>query len=601
MTLLRALLIGFIFILGANNYLTAQSNANFSSLAAAKEKQLDTFAERLIKEWNTPSLGIGIVKDNELVFAKGYGYRNIEKQLPADGNTIYAIGSSTKAFTAAGVAKLADDGLIKLDEPVIQYLSDFRMSDDYITHHMTARDLLCHRSGLPRHDPLWYGSPDNRGELFSKLQHLEPSAGFREIFQYQNLMFMTAGYLTGRLRNSTWEEEMEKQLFKPLNMNRTNCSVEDSKKDNNHALPYAEEDEKLVAIPFRNLDAVGPAGSINSSPLEMGNWLIMQLNDGQFNGNQVLSANAIKNCQTGNIAAPDSWSPFLAFENGGSPITYGLGWFISNHRGRRIIEHGGTIDGFRTSVAMLPAEKIGVVVFANKAGSSLPQIMRNYALDVMLNETPTDWNAKFLAQKATAEANAEQEKDKQDKLRVKNTQPAHPLKEYAGNFQHDAYGTVKIFVDQNKLAAIYRSDTSLLEHYHYEVFQAEEDESPLKLLFQGNHLGEIDKISIGLEPAVDDIIFKRIADPLNESDIAALLGDYELKGTIIKVWKKGTSTLMMTVPGQPDYTLQPDKANRFSIEGLKGYKVSFDKTGDTVTTLNLHQPNGNFAAKKKGN
>lgn len=588
---LKCLLI-FLLVSFTIPFIQAQNQLNEKQL-----KQLNDFVDKVMQEWDVPAIGLGIVKDDQVVLAKGYGYRNVEKQLAADENTLFAIGSSTKAFTALGVCQLSDDGLLELDDPVVKYLPDFRMWDDYVTMHITPRDLLCHRSGLPRHDLLWYGSPDSRATLFSKLRYLEPSAGFREVFQYQNLMFMTAGYLTGQLRNSTWEAEMKKRIFEPLEMNRTNLSVESSKKDANHALPYGEEDKKLKAIPMRNIDAVGPAGSINSSPREMCNWLIMNLNGGEFEDKQIVSSSMITACHAPTMTVAESWAPFLAFDNGNGPIAYGMGWFISTHKGRKLVEHGGTIDGFRTSVGMLPEEKVGVVVFANKNGSSLPQIIRNFVLDLMLEEAPFDWNAAFLAQ----QKDAGEEEEKEDKNQVKETNPSHQLADFEGTFKHPGYGNMKISAVGDSLQLNYHDKDIMLHHYHYDVFQTKGSKlDGGKFVFHFDQFGEIHSLHTTLEPSLDPIIFEKVPEnlALAAEKLDEMLGDYELNGVKIRVWKKGVSTLMMTVPGQPDYTLQAAEENLFKITGLDGYSVSFEWKDEQVKAIVLDQPNGVFTAKK---
>jgi len=213
---------------------------------------LDAEVEQIMQDWDVPGLGLGIVKGGEILLARGYGLRNVAEELPVDENTLFAIGSSSKAFTATATAivQLAEQGLLELDKPVIEYLPDFRMHDPYVTNNLTVRDLLCHRSGLPRHDLVWYGTDRNRRELFESLQYLKPSAGFREIFQYQNLMYMTAGYLSGQIKGSTWEQVVQEQLFDPLQMQRANFSVSAMQKDANHALPYGKEEEQVKKYPF---------------------------------------------------------------------------------------------------------------------------------------------------------------------------------------------------------------------------------------------------------------------------------------------------------------------------------------------------------------
>jgi CubicO group peptidase (beta-lactamase class C family) len=228
-------------------------------------KGFDKFVESALKDWNVPGAGIAIVKDGEVILVKGYGYADVAKKRKADKKTLFAIGSSSKAFTAASVMQLVDEKKLDLNKSVISYLPNFKLYDDYATKNITPRDLLSHRSGLPRHDLVWYGSKDSREGLYNRLRYLEPTAELRETWQYQNLMYMTAGYLVGQIEKESWEETVKRKIFMPLGMNATNFSVEDSKKVKNHALPYNEKEGQLEKIDFRNIDAIGPAGSINSN------------------------------------------------------------------------------------------------------------------------------------------------------------------------------------------------------------------------------------------------------------------------------------------------------------------------------------------------
>ena len=207
--------------------------------------------------------------------------RNVEENLPVTPNTIFAIGSSSKAFTATSAAIAVEDGKLEWDKPVREYLPTFKMKDDFASERMTLRDLLCHRSGLPRHDLSWYNTPATREQIIDRVRYLEPTSDFRTNFQYQNLMYMTAGYLAGLVDGTTWEELVRERIFKPLGMTHSQFSVEDSQKSDNYALPYNEKDDKVKKIEFRNIDTVGPAGSINSNVVDMIEWVRLQLKKGK--------------------------------------------------------------------------------------------------------------------------------------------------------------------------------------------------------------------------------------------------------------------------------------------------------------------------------
>lgn len=249
---------------------------------------LDGFVEQVMKDWHVPGLAVAIVKDGQVVYAKGFGYRDVKKELKVTPDTLFAIGSCSKAFTATALAILAGEGKLDWDKSVRDYLPDFRLHDAYATAQLRPRDLVTHQSGLPRHDLIWYGSPLSRKELFDRLHHLEPSKPLHAKYQYNNLMFMTAGVLIERISGSTWEEFVRRRILDPLGMKTSTFSVNDSQKTSNFSLPYQEQKGEVKEIPFRNIDAIGPAGSINSSVNEMTRWLLVQLGKGKFEGRQVI-------------------------------------------------------------------------------------------------------------------------------------------------------------------------------------------------------------------------------------------------------------------------------------------------------------------------
>ncbi|MBM3297809.1 MAG: beta-lactamase family protein, partial [Candidatus Aminicenantes bacterium] len=265
--------------------------------AAAAARDLagfDDLVARGLKELNVPGVAVAVVRDGRVVLAKGYGYRDAERQAPMTADTLLAIGSSSKAFTTFALGVLVDRGLVEWDKPVRAAIPWFKLRDPLAGERLTPRDLVTHRSGLPRHDLVWYNNAGvSREEFVRRLEHLEPTADLRTRFQYNNLMFLTAGYLVETLTGKSWEDSIRDVVFAPLGMGRSNFSVEDSKKDADHALPYVFRDKKIAVIPFRNIDVVGPAGSINSSVNEMSRWLLVHLGGGRIDGRAVLNAQTL--------------------------------------------------------------------------------------------------------------------------------------------------------------------------------------------------------------------------------------------------------------------------------------------------------------------
>jgi CubicO group peptidase (beta-lactamase class C family) len=562
-------------------------------------KAFEKFADTIMKEWEAPGAAVAVVKDGKLIYTKGFGYRDVENKQPVTEDTIFAIGSCTKAFTGAALALLVEEGKLEWDRPIREYLPEFRMHEDYVSEHMTPRDLVTHRSGLPRHDAMWYGSPLSRKEMVQRLQYLEPNRGFRETFQYQNLMFMTAGYLVEHVSGQSWEDFTKQHLFDPLEMNRSNFSVLDSQKDKDFAFPYRKEEEQVKLIPFRNITAVGPAGSINSSVKEMSNWMIFQLGDGRFKDKQILSTAALLETHLPQIiiSAPRQYKE--VFYN-----SYALGWGVTAYRGEEMLTHTGGIDGFTAVVSLLPEKKIGVVVLSNMDGSYVPGILRMNLVDRFLGKEPIDWNQRFHEEAKKAEDTQAKLEKNGDPNRKLGTQPSHSLGEFAGAYENPAYGTINVILDGDQLKATYNDIPTSLSHYHYDVFQAADKLTyeNMKFNFLMNGKAEVDKLSVPLEPAVADIVFKRVGESkMREREfVQKFVGEYDLAGTPVKVWLRGANTLMMTLPGQPDYELEPVRGSSFHLKDLEGYSVEFKSNEEiAITAVVITQPNGVFTATRK--
>ncbi len=327
----------------------------------------DEFVKALMVEWKVPGLSIAVVKDGNIVLLKGYGYRDVQKKLPVTPRTLMPIGSNTKAFTASVLGTLVDEKKLDWDEPVRSYMSDFRLSDEVAERFTTARDLMSHRTGMPRHDSLYYGRSYTRQELYSRLRYLDFNRTFRQRWQYNNLMVTTAGILAERITNRTWEDLVRERLFVPLGMTRSNFTIADITRSDDYSLPYGDVAGVSTAIPFRDIEAVGPAGSINSSAEEMIRFVQMQIDKGAYQGKQILSKDVATEIQYPQVNL-NGGRPMTRISDedegadGLGPSAYGLGLSVTTYRGRKLLYHGGGIDGFITDMAWLPNERIGVVV-----------------------------------------------------------------------------------------------------------------------------------------------------------------------------------------------------------------------------------------------
>lgn len=586
----------------ASQSTTFEMTRGVDRAAAAQEvlEGYDAFVEQALADWKVPGFAIGIVVDDELVFARGFGYRDVDNKLPVTPKTLFAIGSCTKAFTTFALGTLVDEGIVDWDKPVIDYLPDFRMHDPEVTMRLTVRDLVTHRSGLPRHDLVWYNSPESREALVRRIRYLPLSKGLREEFQYNNLMFMTAGYLTGRLTSGTWEDAVRYRIFKKLDMNGSNFSVHESQNTADYALPYEEKDDEIRRVNFRDISNVGPAGSINSNLEDMSRWIRVHLNDGKFNGERIIENSTLKDLHTPHMAIAN-----LPTETAFSPPSYALGWGVATYHGHLRVAHGGGIDGFITHVAVYPNDRVGVVAFMNTTGSSFPSLMARHAIDRVLDLPRRDWSGEALKKRAERKETRDEAEDKKDMDRKPDTKPAHDIGEYAGEYEHPGYGIFKVAVSGDGLSLTYNNITSPFGHWHYEVFNGMDNPDDhtfedIKIRFLTNMNGDVDGVAVVLERAVDELVFarkadKRMSDP---AYLARFVGEYELTGRITTIRLKG-NTLTAFVPGQPTYDLEPDRDDRFNLKGLNGFSVEFLTNDDGEMIARFHQPNGVFEMSRR--
>jgi CubicO group peptidase (beta-lactamase class C family) len=451
---------------------------------------LDDFVEEQLQRWKGVGVAVAVIHKDEVILQKGYGYRNLESKLEVTPRTLFAIGSSTKAFTASTAALLVDQDILKWDTPVRTYLKDFKMFDPVATERLTIRDMLCHRSGLPRHEMVWYNSSRSREELVNALQYLEPNEDFRNKWQYQNLMYMAAGYLVGQLKGTSWENVLQESLFNPLGMNSSVFSVDEMQNQPDFAFPYMDQNGENTRIPFRKIDAVGPAGSINSNLVDMIAWVQFQLNQGQLDGNQLISKEQLAVTHSPQMASD---SPFHSKE---LPIsTYGLGWMIDSYRGHAMIHHGGAIDGFASQVAFLPEEQIGVVVLCNTHGSILPYTISFNVIDRLLELEPVDWSGRLAklmtgdstdseAATDTIETPTTPETTVEEKPEETQVHPHdRPIHAYAGSYTHPGYGEIVIQQSNDGLQATLNAIEMPMEYTGKDTFSVELVLFGLKITF----------------------------------------------------------------------------------------------------------------------
>ncbi|HEU5434458.1 MAG TPA: serine hydrolase, partial [Thermomicrobiales bacterium] len=469
------------------------SHASTPETTASELGDLTGFVEQAMADWRCPGLALAVARGDEIVYQRGFGHRDRERELPVTDQTLFAIGSCTKAFTTASLALLVDAGEIDWDTPVRTYLPDFALRDLFASERITPRDLVTHRSGLPRHDSLWYGSPLPRAELVARLRYLQPNADFRTRWQYQNLMYLTAGYLAGRVAGQEWEAFVQRRLFDRLGRTNANFSVDRSQEADNAALPYQDLHGTVRRMAFRNLDAIAPAGSMNASVADMAPWLLLHLNRGTHGDERLIAETQIDEMHTPQMVMPDDRRhPEVTLP------TYALGWFVESYKGHTVVSHGGNIDGFSALVSFLPSAGIGVVALTNLNGNPLPEIAAYSVYDRLLGLPATPWNDRFLKLHDEVEAAGKQSKSKGEADRVANTSPSHRLSDYAGEYADPGYGALTIGHDGGALSLRYNAFAGPLRHRHYDTFEFiwEQEDERFPCTFATDIAGRVASVAI---------------------------------------------------------------------------------------------------------
>lgn len=572
---------------------------------------LDTTFARVLTDWKAVGFAVAVVEKGKVVYAKGFGYRDLEKKLPVTPNTLFAIGSCTKAFTSSLIGLLQKDGKLDYDKPVTKYLPTLKFYDDDLTNHITLRDMMCHRTGLPRHDLSWYFAPVSRDSLVSRIQYMEPSAPLRQRWQYNNFMFLSQGVVVEKLSGKSWEANVRERIFTPLGMTSSVFSVNDMAKSADASIGYEVKHDSLIRkMAYYNIDAMGPAGSINSNVLDMAKWVSVWTNGGKFEGKEILPAAYVKEAMTSQMvisgALPDKENSDVFMAN------YGFGWMLASYKGHYRVEHGGNIDGFSASTSFFPSDSVGIVVLSNQNGSPVPSIVRNTIADRMLGISAVNWNKDYLARVAKAKAAAKEAEKKAVSSRKTGTKPSHPLADYAGIYTNEGYGTYTVMVNRDSLFLHTPSQKYWLAHYHYDIFQPFDtkngidttDKSAIRFQFTTGLTGDIDGLAVtGFEATLKKpLTFTRSTPPkaISAADLQKYVGEFELAGTTLTTYLKGDKTLYLVVPGQPEYELAFVGKDKFILKALSGYSVQFDLNDKgEATAITAMQPNGNFKATRK--
>lgn len=476
---------------------------NLSFAQQDKIQKIDSYIASAMKDWKMPGFAVAIVKNDSIVFSKGYGVRDIRTNEPVNEHTLFMIASCSKAFTTASLATLVDRGKIKWDDQVIKYLPSFQMYDTWVTKEMTIRDLVTHRSGLETFsgDILWLGSTYNSKEVIRRARFLKPTSSFRSRYGYQNIMFSVAGSIIPVITDTSWADYVKSHFFNPLGMNRSVTSISEMKSEGNFAFPHKIVKEKVIPYnDFWSIETVAPAGAINSSVADMAQWLRLQLKKGKFGDKQIFSE------QQSN----EMWSNQTAIGN----ANYGLGWFIRYWNGKKLLNHGGGMPGMISDVSIIPEENFGLVILSNTE-SGMVTAIRNYIMEVFINKEPKDWNKTMLDNWKKRIEGFEKEDKRREEVRVKDTKPSLTLDKYCGTYEDQMYGKAEVSLKEGKLFLQFLPSPFLrgeLKHYHFDTFYIDWEDDFLTrgwVKFEMNFNAEIKKFTIEV-PNSPDFIFTEL-------------------------------------------------------------------------------------------
>ncbi len=432
---------------------------------------LEAFVTRVMTDWQAPGVAVAVIKDDAIVFMRGFGVREVGKDAPVDEHTVFAIASTSKAFTVAALGLLVDEERLRWDDRVTEHLIGFQLFDPWVTRELTVRDLLSHRSGLPRGDRLWYGSAFDRSEVLERVRLLEPASSFRSRYGYQNIMYTAAGEIVPAVTDTSWREFIRVRIFEPLGMHASSTSLDALADNGNVATPHGKIGGRVRPISWRDWDNLGGAGAINSCIADMAQWLRFQLAGGVIEGRRLLSEDTIAEMRTPQTIVPLSREEREIFAETHFSA-YGLGWRLMDYRGRFIAYHGGALDGMRTHLVLVPEENLGVVALTNINESSVPQAIAWQVVDRYLGAFEKDWNALYLASAERARARSDSSRARIESERLTGTSPTHPLDAFAGRYTSDLYGEITIELVDSALVVdagpLYVGD---LAHWHLNTFE----------------------------------------------------------------------------------------------------------------------------------
>jgi CubicO group peptidase (beta-lactamase class C family) len=567
--------------------------------------------EDAMQSWHIPGTALAIVRGDEVIHQSVHGLRDVENQLPVTEHTRFAMASVTKSFTAMSVALLVDAGKLEWDKPVREYMPEFILDDPYVTQHVTLRDMLSHRTGLPRHDLAAWRLDISRAEFIKRMKHFKFNATFREKFQYNNLMFYAAAYLVEKIAGQKWEDFVQERIFAPLQMTASNFNPDPPAADQPTAKGYRVDRDPeggakgLINTPFGLHTELSPgaAGALFSTLADLTRWLKVHVNQGRLDETQFVSPDNLKQMHMPQTVIPSGGISEALM--GTTILNYGMGWFIEPYRGLTLIHHGGNVEGHSVIIGFVPQEKIGIVALTNIGALPLRDVLLYESIDRALDLPDRAWNKKFhelydplIVGEAQAKQTASSEK-------IANAPATHPLDIYTGTYQAEGYPDFAVKMKEGTLQActVGSLDWSELRHYHYNFFEWHfvDFDAWVKVHFTINENGEIDSVSVPIEPAVDNILFTRKAPELSAELIAALLGEYEtpIAGLAFTITFHDGKFYIAQTGASPE-EIKPYKLNDASVGfTLKRNRFDFARAEPLITHMQIKTPDMTLEAQRK--
>ncbi|QPQ89133.1 serine hydrolase (plasmid) [Burkholderia gladioli] len=550
----------------------------------------DNYMETLLRDWHAPGIGVSIVRNDQVVLTRGYGYRDVSNSLNFTPSTLFPIASNTKLFTAIAAGLLVDRGLLNFDEPIRNAVPSLRFYDQSLDAAVTLRDMLGHKTGVPRYDMIWHESDYSTKDLFERIRFMKPIAPLRSRIIYNNMMYEAVGHIIELMVGKAWHQFVRDEILVPLSMHRTKFTYGEAKADaqGDYALPFTErrDSAEFWQPPPPKNNECSPAGSIVTSLDDIARWSIMLMNNGLIDGKQVIPASVLHATIAPGLPFPNEMSDELGFEAELNAI-YGMGRMTSVFRGHLLTSHGGASRAFHSQVSYLPKERLGVSAFV--IGDHCSPLSNAIGFDIYsraLGLEATDWTARLLDFCIKQKDTSREARARSVPRGVPNTKPSHDLIDYVGSYEHPAYGQLRITLDATLLLFHFRTINLPLNHFHYDRFDTADDEANggWSVSFLTNSLGGIDRATIWLDEV--ETVFVRLPNYLDADVLIKLVGKYKtpLGGTIdVKLNREGD--VLLASVNEPDHVLKPFKGLQFCSSEFPDLTFEFVFEDGCVTAL----------------